>query len=106
MVEVTLLDSDGLTVPDADTIVTFTLTGDAALAGTGNGDPADHTPDKSPTRAAFHGKVMAVIAGGETSSTIVITATAPGLPPVTLSLVQEIPLMDFKAFWCHQNPRL
>ena len=61
--QVAVLDSNGMVVPSASDNVTFTVSGEANLIGTGNGDPADHTADKSASRSAFHG----LVAGSRTS---------------------------------------
>lgn len=44
---VTVVDSSGAVVPDARHMLTYTITsGPGTLYALGNGDPADHTPDK------------------------------------------------------------
>ena len=49
-------------MPTAVNIVTFAVVGAGAeIIGTGNGDPQSHTPDKSLTREAFRGLVLAVV---------------------------------------------
>jgi hypothetical protein len=57
--------------------------------GVGNGDPADHTPDKVGypdlpyggvwTRAAFNGLARAVVQSTTTPGSITVTVAAPGL---------------------------
>ena len=65
LVQVEVLDARGDVVPYADTLIEFAIDGgnEAALRilGTGNGDPASHTPDASPVRAAFAGRALAVL---------------------------------------------
>ena len=65
LVQVEVIDSSGNVVPTANNTITFSVTGPGTLGGTGNGDPADHTNDKSPTRPVFHGLGLAVILGGD-----------------------------------------
>ena len=85
-IEVDVLDSQGHVVPTADTRVTFSVRGAGILAGVGNGDPGDHDPDKGTTRKAFNGKCLVLVGATEKPGDIQLTATAPGLPPVRLSL--------------------
>ena len=49
----TIVDADGVAVPDASDVVTFTASGRAAVVGVSNGDPASHEP----IRAAAHSAV-------------------------------------------------
>jgi hypothetical protein len=91
--QVDVVDKDGLTVPTASSNVTFRVTGGATIIGTGNGDPACHTPDKSPTRPAFHGLVLGVVQStraADPSAANAVLATvevsAPGLKGDTISI--------------------
>jgi beta-galactosidase len=86
--------------------VTFTVSGPAVFGGGGAGDPACHTPDKSPTRPAFHGWVLAVIQGGDDVGTVTVTATSPGLSPVSIDIPQVLPAAGFDEKWCHLEPQL
>ncbi|HEV2456291.1 MAG TPA: DUF4982 domain-containing protein [Verrucomicrobiae bacterium] len=92
VVPVSILDAQGRVVPDASNHVTFSLASDGFLRsggltaspslfllGVGNGDPADHDPDKSNQRNAFHGHCMVVIEAGARPGTIQLTASSPGL---------------------------
>jgi beta-galactosidase len=93
-------------VPGAADNVTFTVTGPATLAGTGNGDPACLVNNKSPTRPAFHGLVLAVILGGTETGTVTVGASAPGMQPVSLTIPQVTPPAGWSAFWCKTEPTL
>ena len=65
LVMVEVVDAQGRMVPIASDVVTFSVVGDGArIIGTGNGNPASHTPDKSLVREAFNGLVLAVVCGG------------------------------------------
>ena len=87
--------------------VTFTVSSGPGLVwGTGNGDPASHVADKSPWRPAYHGLVLAVIAGGSTPGSVVVQASTPGLNPVTVAIQQLSQPAQFEAYWCHTNPTL
>jgi beta-galactosidase len=80
MVEVWIVDKDGLVVPTANNVVTFAVTGRGVLRGGGNGDPADHTPTNSSIRPAFNGAVMGVVGGvANEPGAIYIHASSIGL---------------------------
>jgi beta-galactosidase len=91
VITATLLDDHNRIVPDQDRPITFHLTGDAQLLGTGNGNPADHDPDKSNTRSTFHGHSLTLLQAGPHPSPLHLTATSPNLPPTTLTLISHNP---------------
>jgi beta-galactosidase len=99
LVQVEVLDAAGLLV-DAAPVVTFSVSGPAALAGTANGDPSGHYNNKSPARPAYHGLVMGVVLAGVNPGSVVVRASAPGLPPVSLTIPQVKPPAGFAAPWC------
>ena len=105
-VAVDVLDAAGRVNPLAADVVTFAIAGDAALAGTSNGDPACLTNNKATTRAAFHGKLVAVVLGGSAAGTVTVTASAPGLAPVSIDIPQVAPPAGWSAAWCHTNPTI
>lgn len=106
LVQVAVVDANGLVVPTASNNVTFTVTGPATLAGTGNGDPACHTNDKDATRPAYHGWVLGVVAGGDSTGTVTVTASSPGFQTVSLQIPVTATPAGFSASWCHQQARL
>ena len=62
---ITVVDKQGLQVPDASNLLHFSLTGNAHIIGVGNGDPSSHEPDKYTTggwqRSLFSGKCQVII---------------------------------------------
>jgi beta-galactosidase len=79
VVAVSILDSKGRLVPNADKRVSFQLAGGGRILGVGNGNPADHDTDKADNRNTFHGHCIAVIQGGSQPAEIRLTASSPGL---------------------------
>jgi beta-galactosidase len=81
-IQVKVVDADGNVVPTASNEITFTIDVEtsAFIAGTGNGDPADHTNDKSATRPAYHGLVLGIVqaVNGDVSE-VVVQVSAQGL---------------------------
>ena len=105
LVKVEVVDSKGQVVPTASHAVTLTVSGSGAtFLGGGNGDPAEHTPDKSTMRPAFGGLLLGVYASTSTVGTSTVTAAAPGLQGATL----DIKTIEAGApnAWCPQHPGL
>jgi beta-galactosidase len=87
VIEAAIVDEKGRFVPAASDKVTFTISGDAGIvAGTGNGDPNDHTPDASHERSAFNGRLAAVIRSTGKHGVVTVTATSPGLQPASTTV--------------------
>lgn len=89
VVPVSIVDSSGRVVPDSVNRVAFQLAGPGQILGVGNGDPADHDPDKAAGRNAFHGHCIAVIEAGSRPGTLQLTATSPGLLPATVNFAVQ-----------------
>ncbi len=85
MVEVQVLDAKGRLVPYASNMIKFSLTGAGSVAGVGNGDASCHEPDKASQRSAFHGLCMVLVQATGTPGSIKLTATSPGLKPMSLT---------------------
>jgi len=83
---VSIVDTRGRVVPTASSMVTFTVTGQAEITGVGNGDPSDHSPDKTNRRRAFNGRCLALVGASTKTGRIVVTARSPGLRPATFVL--------------------
>lgn len=79
MITAEVVDARGRPVPDADTLLRFTITGDAAVIGVGNGDPTSLEADHASERRAFHGLAQAIVRIGATPGVIGVHAHADGL---------------------------
>lgn len=92
LVQVEIVDAQGRSVPTAANIVEFKVSGQGAeIIGTGNGNPASHTPDKALTREAFRGLVLAVVqseAESAAGTSVTISASSRGL--TSSSVVLEL----------------
>lgn len=104
--QVEVVDAQGNVVPTASDLVTFTVSGPVLLAGTANGDPAEHTNNLSPSRPAFHGLVLGVLLAGDEAGAVKVQATAPGLTSATLLLSVEPQPAGMNEFWCKNGLRL
>ncbi|KAH8047960.1 arogenate dehydratase [Aureococcus anophagefferens] len=79
LVQVEVVDAEGRVVPTADANVTLASSAALRFIGGGNGDPSEHTADKSASRPAFHGLLLGVFeATGGAAAAATVTATAAG----------------------------
>jgi beta-galactosidase len=74
--ELSLLDSDFRLARDATNEITVQLDGPGRILALESGDKDSHESYQSPTRKAFHGRLLLVI---ETHGLVTVTATAPGV---------------------------
>ena len=83
VINVTAIDKEGREVPDANNLITFSITGDAKIIGVGNGDPSSHEPDKyidgNWQRKLFNGKCQVIIQAGTSADVIKFNAGSQGL---------------------------
>jgi beta-galactosidase len=87
VIEAAIIDENGKFVPVASDKVIFTISDAAGLiAGTGSGDPNDHTPDASSERRAFNGRLAAIIRSTGKRRVVRVTATGAGLKPAAISI--------------------
>ncbi len=86
VVPVAILDEQGRVVPDAANRVTFQLVGGGRILGVGNGNPADHDPDRANQRNAFNGHCITLIQADTNPGELHLTASSPGLTSATLTL--------------------
>jgi beta-galactosidase len=84
VVNVSILDQDGLVVPDARNLVRFSLEGEGKILGVGNGDPSCHEPDKASQRSAFGGSCQVIVQVTTQPGEIVLSAQSAGLKPARL----------------------
>ena len=83
-VTVRVVDANGTTVPDADNLINFQLTGEASIAGVDNGSQISHEPFKANYRKAFHGLALVIIQAKKKSGRITVKATSDGLAPASV----------------------
>jgi len=90
VVNVTIVDAQGRTVPTAGNMVTFALSGPGAVIGVGNGDPSCHEPDHATQRSAFNGLCMAIVQSrrGEPGA-VTVTVASDGLETAVVAIASE-----------------
>jgi beta-galactosidase len=83
VINVTVKDKSGREVPDANSLIQFSIQGDAKIIGAGNGDPSCHEPDQYLNghyeRSLFNGKCQVIVQAGATPGVIVVEAKTTGL---------------------------
>jgi beta-galactosidase len=79
-------DANGVIVPTAANSVSFAISGPGQLVGVDNGNPVDTSSYKGTSRAAFSGKVLAIIRSTGTAGSIMVTASSSGLTSTPLTV--------------------
>jgi beta-galactosidase len=105
LVKVEVVDAEGRVSPIASNNVTFSVSGPAVFLGGGNGDPAEHTADKSETRPAFGGLLLGVFGSTAQEGTVTVTATASGLTAAKMDIKAKQPQFN-SSWWCARNQNL
>jgi beta-galactosidase len=105
MFAVEVQDAQGRTMPTADNLVSFRLTGEGRVMGTGNGDPTNHEPDPGSSRKAFNGYCIAAVQSRKTAGIITVEASSPGLTPGSVTIASRaVKLRPQVAAWQREVP--
>lgn len=100
MFSIAVHDSQGRVVPITNNAITFRVSGEGKLIGTGNGDPTDHDSDKGDVRRAFSGYCMGLVQSTKKAGSITVEATSPGLAPATVTVASKgVQLRPQVAMW-------
>ena len=80
VINISVIDKNGVEVPDANNLIHFSVNGDAKIIGVGNGDPSSHEQDKFHDTVAqrhlFNGKCQVIVQAGTSKSLIHFEAKA------------------------------
>jgi beta-galactosidase len=86
-ITVRAVDAQGREVPVANDEVTFEVSGAGRSIGHGNGDPNSHEDEKGKTRRLFNGLAQLIVQSNwDSSGSIEVRASAPGLKPAVLTI--------------------
>jgi beta-galactosidase len=88
ILRVEVLDKEGRTVPTADNMIHFKVSGEGALIGVGNGDPNCQESDKAPKRSLFNGLAQVIVQASKIPGTITVEAYTEDWPPPKLPVVR------------------
>jgi beta-galactosidase len=94
ILKVEALDKDGRPVPTAQNSLAFTVSGDGALIGVGNGNPNCQESDKEPKRSLFNGLAQVILQSTRRAGEIRIEAVkdgwdGPELTPAKLAITTK-----------------
>jgi beta-galactosidase len=78
-VTVEIVDAEGLTHPDADHTVSFTVDGAGTIAAVGSGDPVSAEPFRGERRSVHRGRCLVVLRSRDEPGEIRLRAEADGL---------------------------
>ena len=78
-VTATVVDANGVPVPDAGQLISFNATGSGSIVAVDSADNTDHDPFQTTKRKAFKGRCLAYIKADKASGAITVTATAGDL---------------------------
>ena len=81
-----IVDKHGNLVPDANNLITFSITGNAIIAGTDNGYQADTISLSGNKRRAWKGMALAIVKAGLKKGNSTLTASAAGLTVASIAL--------------------
>jgi len=85
-VRVTIVDAKGITVPRANDLISFNISGPGAIAAVDSANNSSHEPFQATERHAFEGECVALVRATSPSGKIVLTATAPGLKSGSIAI--------------------
>ena len=83
-------DAKGVTVPNAEHLLQFSVQGAGELMATDNGSVTDHRPFASPDRQPRDGNAVALVRGAG-DGRFTVRVSAEGLKPATISLQARTP---------------
>jgi beta-galactosidase len=79
IVTATVVDANGIRVPDAAPLIRFATTGPGKIAAVDNGDITNHEPYQATQHHAYQGTCVAYVRATEGQGTITLKASAEGL---------------------------
>ena len=85
-VRAAVTDSDGILVPDANDLITFTLSGPGRIAAVDSGDNSSHEPFLGNERRAYQGTCVAILKATASAGQITLRAAAPGVSSADVSI--------------------
>ena len=85
-ITVSVVDKDGVEVPDATNLVKFKTTGAGAFLATANGDATSLESFQEPQMHLFSGKLTAIVKAGKRAGKLRFEATSEGLEAATIDI--------------------
>lgn len=94
-VTATVVDANGVVVPDANQLITFKIKGGGVIVAVDSADNSSHEPFQAAERRAYQGRCFAILRATKFDP-IVLVATAPGLSDGSVTLRPAITWGDAK----------
>jgi beta-galactosidase len=85
-IQVDVLDKQGRLQPNADELISFTLTGPGTVAGLGNAWLKSTELFQGTTCHVYHGRALIVLRGSNTAGTLNLKADSPGLASFSVAI--------------------
>jgi len=85
-VTITVVDAQGVPVPNAEPLVRVRIAGGATIAGVDNGDQIDHQRFQRDSVRLFAGKALVIVRPTRQAGTVLLTVTSAGLRPASIRL--------------------
>lgn len=98
LIRVEVTDNAGNVVPDADNLITFSVSGSGKLIGVDNGNQRDDSSFKLDNRKAFKGYAYAIVQASRKPGDITITVQADGLKLASATISAQKNKTDIMAF--------
>lgn len=90
-VSITAVDTEGRTMPDADTELSFAVSGPASIVGVINGDTNSDELTVGNEHRLFNGKATVILRSERSSGMVTLTVTGGDYKPTSLSLPLRSP---------------
>jgi beta-galactosidase len=81
-----VVDANGIEIPRADDLISFTISGPGVIAAVDSANNSSHEPFQATERRAFQGECVAFVKATGSSGKIVLMATAPGLTADSIAI--------------------
>lgn len=85
-ITIQVADKDGNIIPTDNRRVKFKVSGAGTFEATANGDPTSLLPFQNPEMDLFSGAATAIVRSSNSEGTLIFTASAPGVKPVTTTI--------------------
>jgi beta-galactosidase len=85
-VTATVVDENGVLVPNARDLITFKISGPGMIAAVESGDNTSHEPFQASERRAYQGRCFAILKAAAASGRITVEASAAGLKSNALTV--------------------
>jgi beta-galactosidase len=85
-VTATLVDAQGVRVPDSRLRVDFGASGQADIVAVDNGNLLDHAPFQAKQRTLYDGQAVAILRANADRGSVTVRASADGVAPATITI--------------------